>query len=103
VDEKDLDALFRSVGEEPGTYPESARKIFNILIRVTLNYRDRMFASGGFVVTVRDVRTALSWLIPALATGNIPKMENPVCTELLERWLDALKSFPERLDQEGVN
>ena len=92
MDEKDLDILFRRVGEEPGASPEGARKIFNILIRVTLDYRDRMLASKGLVVTVDDVRTSLSWLIHALATGNIPNLENPVCVELLQWWIDALKS-----------
>jgi hypothetical protein len=103
VDEKDIETLFRSVGEEPGAYPDGARRIFNILIRVTLDYRDRMFASRGLVVTVHDVRTSLSWLIPALATGNIPNLENPVSMELLVRWLDALKSFPDKREQEGLN
>jgi hypothetical protein len=103
VDEKDLDTLFRSVGEEPGTCPEGARRIFDILIRVTLDYRDRIFASRGLVVTVRDVRVSLSWLIPALATGNIPSLENPLSRELLEQWLDALKSSPDKREHEGLN
>ena len=103
VDDKDLETLFRSIGEESEAYPEGARRIFNILIRVTLDYRDRMFASRGLVVTVHDVRTSLSWLIPALATGNIPSLENPVSRELLEWWLDALKSPPDKHEHEGLN
>jgi len=103
VDEKDLEVLFRSVGEAPDAYPESARRVFNILVRVTLDYRDHMLASQGRVVTVQDVRTALSWLIPALATGNIPRMDDPVCADLLQRWLSALKGSQKQADREDIN
>jgi len=99
VDKTELETLFSSIMDEPKTFHEGARRIFDILIRVTLEYRDQMLASRDIVVTVEDVQTSLSWLVPCLATGNIPKMENPVCMALLERWLDALKSLPNKHDK----
>jgi len=98
VDKTELENLFSAMMDEPETFPEGAREIFNILTQVTLEYRDQMLASRSTLVTVNDVQTSLSWLVPSLATGNIPKMENPVCMELLERWMHALKSLPNKHD-----
>lgn len=98
VDRTELETLFRTIAEEPETFSESGRKIFDILTTVTLEYRDYLLASRGIIVTVQDVRAALSWLIPSLATGNIPNMENGLSAALLERWVRALKSVPKRPD-----
>lgn len=103
VDKTELETLFSSIMDEPDTFPEGARKIFDILTRVTLEYRDQMLASRRVIVTVQDVQTSLSWLVPSLVTGNIPKMEKPLCRELLERWLGALKSLPKKHDQQENN
>jgi len=103
VHETELETLFSSIMDEPEGFPEGARKIFDILVQATLEYRDQMLASRGIIVTVQDVQASLSWLVPSLATGNIPKMENPVCMELLERWLGALKSLPNKRDQKNDN
>ncbi len=98
MDRTELETLFRTIAEEPETFSESGRKIFDILTTVTLEYRDYLLASRGIIVTVQDVRAALSWLIPSLATGNIPNMENGLSAALLERWVRALKSVPKRPD-----
>ena len=96
MNKTELESLFSTLMEDPEAFPEGARRIFDILIKVTLEYRDHMLASRDIVVTVHDVQTSLSWLVPSLATGNIPKLENPVCMELLERWLSALKTLPQK-------
>lgn len=99
MDKTELENLFSAMMEEPEAFPEGAQRIFNILIQATLEYRDQTLASRGIVVTVQDVQTSLSWLVPSLATGNIPEMENPVSMELLERWVHALRSLPDRRDR----
>jgi len=65
--------------------------MFSFLIQSTLRYRDKMLSSKGVVVTVGDVRAALGWLIPALATGNMPETENKISMGLLDLWMDELK------------
>jgi hypothetical protein len=42
-------------------------------------------------VTVGDVRAALAWLVPVLATGNMPKTDNKISLGLLYLWMDKLK------------
>ena len=93
MDDKDLYKLFLSVAEHRGQNTEDIRKVFSILVRSTLRYRDQMLKAEGTVVTVEDVRTVLGWLIPSLSSGKLPKTENKLRLDLLKIWLDELKPF----------
>ena len=88
--ETDIQKLFMSVVEYPGQDTDATRQVFSILVKSTLKYRDEMLASEDIVVTVDDVRTCLGWLVPALATGNMPDTENRVRLGLLKLWLGEL-------------
>jgi len=88
--ETDIEKLFMSVLEDPGQNTDATRQVFSILVKSTLKYRDEMLASEDIVVTVDDVRICLSWLVPALATGNMPDTENKVGLGLLKLWLEEL-------------
>jgi len=79
------------VAQDPALDTEANRKIFSLLIQSTLRYRDEMLSSKGVVVTVGDVRAALAWLVPVLATGNMPKTDNKISLGLLYLWMDKLK------------
>ena len=93
MEEKDILKLFLSVVEHSAQNTPAIREVFTILVKTTLNYRDHIQASRGITVTVEDVRTALGWLVPALATGNLPETENKIRLDLLKLWLDELKIF----------
>jgi len=90
LDEGDIRRLFLSVLEDSQQDSCELRKIFSSIVRSTLKYRDEMLASKGVVVTVEDVRTSLRWLVPALATGTIPDLDNKVSIGLLRIWLSEL-------------
>jgi hypothetical protein len=90
VHETEIRKLFLSVLEYPGQDTDATRKVFSILVKSTLKYRDDMLASENIVVTVDDVRTCLGWLVPALATGNMPDTEDRVGLGLLKLWLEEL-------------
>jgi len=77
----------------PGQDTEANRQVFSILVRSTLQYRDKMLSSKGVTVTVEDVRAALDWLIPAIATGNMPETDNKIRLGLLQLWLKQLKTL----------
>jgi hypothetical protein len=87
-----LQRLFMSAFAGTEKPSDAHREVLETLIRTTLDYRDLTLSAKGRIVTVRDVRASLAWLIPCLATGNIPKIEDPVHLGLLERWLEALKN-----------
>jgi len=88
--EGNIRRLFLSVLEDSQQDNCELRKIFSSIVRSTLKYRDEMLASKGMVVTVEDVRTSLRWLVPALATGTIPDLDNKVSIGLLRIWLEEL-------------
>lgn len=69
---------------------EAVRNVFSALLSTTLRYRDDLHASVDVVVTVEDVRTCLGWLVPVLATGNMPLTDSKVRSGLLKLWLKEL-------------
>jgi hypothetical protein len=87
VDEGSIERLFKSVLDDPDKDTEEVREVFSILVRATLRYRDHVLSSEGVVVTVGDVRAALRWLTPALATGNLPMNCSGRSLGLLKEWL----------------
>jgi hypothetical protein len=91
LEKRDIEKLFLTVAQDPALDTEANRKIFSLLIQSTLRYRDEMLSSKGVVVTVGDVRAALAWLVPVLATGNMPKTDNKISLGLLYLWMDKLK------------
>ena len=80
-----------SVARGSAAKDDAAKKIFAMLVKVTLKYRDDLLATRGITVTVDDVRTALKWLMPALATGELPRTDQWVSLDLLKIWLEELK------------
>ncbi len=93
MEDKDLYKLFLSVAEHPGQNTEDTRKVFSILVRSTLRYRDQMLKTNRTVVTVEDVRTVLGWLVNSFSSGRLPVTDNKLRLDLLKIWLDELKPF----------
>ena len=93
MEERDIYRLFLNVIEDSAQKTDAVRQVFSILIRSTLGYRDHMLESRGVVITVEDVRIALSWLVPALMTGHLPETDDKIRLDLLKLWLDELKNL----------
>ncbi len=93
MEDKDLYKLFLSVAEHPGQNTEDIRKVFSILVRSTLRYRDQILNTNGSVVTVEDVRTVLEWLVASFSSGRLPVTDNKLRLDLLKIWLNELKPF----------
>jgi len=77
--------------EDSGQDTDAVRQVFSSLVRTTLEYRDRVLASTGVVVTVEDVRWSLERLVRALDTGNMPEADNEISLDLLRIWLRELQ------------
>lgn len=84
-----------TVLRKPEHDSEPVRKVFSILVRSTLRYRDELYENEGAVLTVAHVRKCLDGLVPALATGNTPETGDLICQELLSRWIIELRVRPE--------
>jgi len=91
MEERDIHGLFSMVAKHSGQNTDAIRTVFSILVRSTLRYRDILLESKGIVVTVEDVRTVLDWLVPSLASGQLPETDNKIRLDLLKIWLDELK------------
>ena len=89
----DIEKLFLRVLEDSGRDTDTNRQVFSILVKSTLEYRDRVLASRGVVVNVKDVRTSLDWLVSVLATGKMPASDNKISMDLLRIWLRGLRSL----------
>ena len=98
MQDNEIHDLFMSVAQGSGEKGEAAKKVFAILVKATLGYRDDLLASRGITVTVDDVRTDLEWLVPALATGELPRTDHWISLDLLKVWLDELKGHDTALD-----
>ena len=90
MEDKDIQKLFESVFEGPGSTRGDVRQVFSVLVSSTLKYRDLMFENREIVVTVEDVSIALGWLVPSIETGRLPETEDKVMLGLLKIWLDEL-------------
>ena len=93
MEDRDLYKLFLSVAEHPAQNTEDIRRVFSILVKSTLRYRDHMLKSKGTVVTVEDVRAVLGWVVPCLESGRLPVTNNKIRLDLLKIWLDELEPF----------
>jgi len=91
MEENDIERLFLSVAGNGVRGDDGVREVFSLLVTSTLRYRDHLLASRGITLTVEDVRVALSWLVPALSTGTLPRTDEKVRLDLLKIWLDEMK------------
>ena len=87
---KGIQELFQQLMARNQAPGESAKRLSALLVDCTLKYRDEMYLEKGIVVTVEDVQRSLSWLLPALFTGNIPQLANEIQDGLLRRWVSEL-------------
>jgi len=93
VGEKTINSLFLEAAEHAAQRTEDVRVVFSILVEASLRYRDHVMQTTGQVVTVEHVRTALKWLVPVLATGELPLERNDVSLGLLKIWVEELSTL----------
>lgn len=91
MESDDIEKLFLRVLEYSGQDRNAVRQVFSSLVRTTLEYRDRVLASRGIVVTVADVRWSLDRLVRALENGSMPEADNEIGLDLLNIWLRELQ------------
>ena len=91
MQDNEIHDLFMSVAKGPVENDKATIKVFTVLVKATLRYRDDLLASKSITVTVDDVRTALKWLVPVLDTGELPRTDHWVSLDLLKIWIEELK------------
>ena len=86
--------LFLHASEHIGQTDDSVGKVFARLVKSSVAYRDQIMESKGVMVTDKDIRVVLSWLVPAFSTGELPRTDNKIRLDLLKIWIDALVILP---------
>ncbi|MEW5909812.1 MAG: hypothetical protein AB1659_08435 [Thermodesulfobacteriota bacterium] len=87
----DIDHLLRLISEDPEKLPPEIRDIFTLLVKSTLEFRDRKHREFGIVLTVEDVKTALEWFMDFIRSGHLPKTDHLLRQELFEIWIRAIR------------
>ena len=85
--------LFERVAGDSAGEMQWEKRVFSLLVKTTVAYRDHLLESHGIVLTVEDVRTALDSLVPVLTSGILPKKLKKIHNDLLMLWLEDLKGM----------
>jgi len=74
-----------------GRVPDEVRNIVRRLIDLTLQYRDRLKAETGEILTVEETKIAIDIFLSGLKTGRIPSRLEGKTAELIKLWMNILK------------
>ena len=91
MEDNEIEQLFKKIADTSAVDNQEGRAVFAALVKSTLRYRDALKQSKDTVLTVRDVRITLDWLMPAYTTGRLPRTDDRIRLDLLKIWLDELK------------
>jgi hypothetical protein len=87
MNSSDIDLLLSRISENAEEVPAEVREVFSMLVKTTLDFRDRYLKEHGITVTVEDVKAALDWLLFFLKSGHHPKTNHLIRRELFETWI----------------
>jgi hypothetical protein len=87
MNEDNLKRIFSEFLSDGKFIPADAIKTMGQLIRLTLEFRDRLKADTGEIVTVDDTHQALNAYITANKTQSVPDGLNARSEGLLRLWL----------------
>ncbi len=87
TDQDELRKYFGEILKDEGYIQSESLAVFGKLIRLTLEYRDRLFAEKGEILTVAETRTALDAYMITLESGKIPENLEGKILGLVKLWL----------------
>lgn len=91
MDDSDIKDLFNKVAEHFDGADEGAKGMFAMLVRTTLDYRDKLIHSTGDPLTVAETREALNAFMFVLRTQKFPANLGKRPHSLVMIWLEELK------------
>ncbi len=87
----DIAQVFNQVAEQFKDKDESVYRMFAMLVKVTLKFRDDLEAKKGETLTVGQTQKALDAFMQVLQTQKIPPDLEQNVHDLLILWLEELK------------
>jgi hypothetical protein len=82
-----LRKYFGEILQEEGYIPTESFAVLGKLIRLTLDYRDRLAAETGEILTVEETRRGISAYLEAIESEKIPPGLNKKIEGLVLLWL----------------
>ena len=86
----DLNKYFNEILESEKYISSGAMDVLRQLIRLTLDYRDKMKAETGEILTVGDTRIAVDIYLGVIKTGRMPAEMTDRIGSLVKYWLQEI-------------
>lgn len=89
----DIKKLFERVAKHFEDADEGTQRMFGMLVKTAIVYRDKLVHSSGAALTVEETRRALDAFMKVLQTHDIPKGLDGRVHGLVLMWLEELKEM----------
>jgi len=88
--EDDIEILFRRIEHHFENKGEGASRVFTMLVKVTLKYRDTLVENNEPALTVGETQQALDLFMVIIKTQKFPEMQDERIKKLITLWLEEL-------------
>jgi len=93
MDQEDLRRFFGEVLKEEGYVSTESFAVFGKLVRLTIEYRDRLLADENVTLTVEDTKKGIALYLEALKSGRLPEEIEPRIAGLVRLWLKEINGL----------
>jgi hypothetical protein len=93
MDQEDLRRFFGEMLKEEEYISSDSFAVFGKLIRLTIDYRDRLLADENITLTVDDTKQGIAIYLEALKSGQLPDDMEPRIAELVRLWLKEINKI----------
>ncbi len=87
MDQEDLRRYFGEMLRKEGYISSESMSVFGKLIRLTIEFRDRLKKEKDEILTVEDTRKAVEVYLSILKTGHRPDNLDEKIDKLVDLWL----------------
>jgi hypothetical protein len=87
MDQEDLRQFFGKMLKDEGYISSESFAVFGKLIRLTIQYRDRLLATENVTLTVDETKRGIAVYLDALRTGSLAEDIEPKIDGLVRLWL----------------
>jgi hypothetical protein len=88
--EDDIEILFRRIAHNFEDKGEGVNRVFTMLVKVTLKYRDMLVENNEPPLTIGETQQALDLFMLIIKTQKFPETQDPRIKKLITLWLEEL-------------
>ena len=90
MNQQDLRKFFGEILKKEGYISSDSMAVFGELIRLTLEYRDRLVEEKNEILTVEETRKGLDAYVAALRQNRLPEGLTDKIANLVRLWLNEI-------------